>query len=32
MAIKISKDWWSVLGALALALLIKVGALPHIPW
>jgi hypothetical protein len=32
MAVNLSKDWWSVLIALALTVLIKLGALPHIPW
>jgi hypothetical protein len=29
---RISKDWWTVLAALAAALLVKVGILPAIPW
>jgi len=29
---RISKDWWTVLAALAAALLVKVGLLPAIPW
>jgi hypothetical protein len=29
---KISMDWWSVIVALAAALLVWSGALPHIPW
>ena len=29
---RISLDWWTVLAALAAALLVKVGLLPAIPW
>jgi hypothetical protein len=29
---KLSVDWWSVITALAAAILIKFGILPHIPW
>jgi hypothetical protein len=29
---RISLDWWTVLAAFAAALLVKVGALPAIPW
>lgn len=29
---KLSLDWWSVIAALAAALLIKSGLLPRIPW
>jgi hypothetical protein len=29
---KISLDWWAVIAALGLAILIKFGLLPHIPW
>jgi hypothetical protein len=29
---RLSLDWWTVLAALAAALLVKVGALPAIPW
>jgi hypothetical protein len=29
---RISLDWWTVLAALLAALLVKVGALPAIPW
>jgi hypothetical protein len=28
----VSLDWWSVAVALAAALAIKLGVLPHIPW
>ena len=30
--LKLSVDWWSVITALAAAVLIKFGVLPHIPW
>ena len=29
---QLTADWWAVLAALALALLVKVGAINHVPW
>jgi hypothetical protein len=29
---RLSLDWWSVITAVAAAVLIKSGILPHIPW
>jgi len=29
---KLSVDWWSVITALGVAVAIKFGILPHIPW
>jgi hypothetical protein len=29
---RISLDWWTVLAALAAAVLVKAGVLPAIPW
>jgi hypothetical protein len=29
---KLSVDWWSVIIALSIAILVKFGILPHIPW
>jgi hypothetical protein len=29
---RLSLDWWTVLAALAAALLVKVGVLPAVPW
>jgi hypothetical protein len=28
----LSLDWWSVIGALAAAAIVKLGFLPHVPW
>ena len=28
----LTADWWAVIAALALAALVKFGALPHISW
>jgi hypothetical protein len=30
--LQISLDWWAVLTALALALLVLIGILPSVPW
>ena len=29
---RISLDWWTVIGALAAATLVKIGLIPRIPW
>jgi len=29
---QLTTDWWAVLTALALALLVKVGAIHRVPW
>jgi hypothetical protein len=29
---KLSLDWWAVLAAAAVVLLVKTSVLPHIPW
>ena len=29
---RISRDWWSVLAAAALVLLIKLGVITHVTW
>ena len=28
----LTADWWAVIASLALAVLVKIGALPRIPW
>jgi hypothetical protein len=30
--LSLSLDWWAVLAALALALLVLVGIIPNVPW
>ena len=29
---QLTTDWWAVIAALALALLVKVGAIHRVPW
>lgn len=29
---QLTADWWAVIAALALALLVKVGAIHRVPW
>jgi len=29
---QLSADWWAVIAALALALLVKAGAITRVPW
>jgi len=29
---KLSVDWWSVITAFSVAVLIRLGVVPHIPW